>query len=197
MNVRAILSGVLTIVITFFVTTVVSAHNMVPRVEISMERLNPGGVVDVRGVSFGMEESVTLSLIGSGVDIFLGQMISDAEGEFTHITVLPADLVEGTYYFRAVTSHHFVLSPAFTVQGPPILDPEGGHGDGDREEEDPLLAPMPTFAPGVVPGGVVPPTAQPTSATTASSSSRGSAAILLIVLVVGILVVLGLKRKNT
>jgi len=110
MNFRTIVCGVLVITFTFFIVPVASAHSTQPRVEISMDRLNPGGVVDVRGVSFGLEESVTLALIESGVDISLGEMISDPEGEFKHIVVLPSDLVEGTYYFRAVTSHHWVVS---------------------------------------------------------------------------------------
>lgn len=36
-------------------------------------------------------------------------------------------------------------------------------GQGERDEDDPLLASMPTFAPGVVPGGVSQAVAQPES----------------------------------
>ena len=100
--------------------------------------------MDVRGVSFGMDDPVKLSIIGTGVDISLGEMLADAEGEFTHIAVLPTDLPEGTYYFRAVTSHHFVLSPPLTVWGTAVA--EGG-GQGLRDDDDGLLAPMPTLAP--------------------------------------------------
>ena len=89
-----------------------------------MERLHPGEVVNLRGVSFEMDIIVTVTLLGSVVEVPLGEIISNGEGEFTHIVALPADLVEGTYYFRAVTSHHYVLSPPLTVWGTAIA--EGG-----------------------------------------------------------------------
>ena len=73
-------------------------------------------------------------------------MTANGEGEFIHIAVLPTDLTEGTYYFRAVTSHHDVLSPPLTVWGTAFT--EGG-GQGLRDEDDGLLAPMPTYASGV------------------------------------------------
>lgn len=114
------------------------AHVGQPRLEISVERMNPGGIVDVRGVSFGMDDSVNLALIGSGVDVSFGEIIASGEGEFIYIAVLPSDLVEGTYYFRAVTSHHYVFSPLLTVWGTAFI--EGG-GQGPRDEDDGLLAP--------------------------------------------------------
>lgn len=135
----------------------VSAHGGEPRLEISVERVNPGGVVDLRGVEFDYEQSVTLYLERTGIVVQLGEVVTDLEGVFIYFAVLPVDLPEGVYNVRAETTHHSVLSPALTVQGPPILG-EGG-GQGQRDEADPLLAPMPTFAPGVVPGGVLQPTA--------------------------------------
>lgn len=144
---RAFVSTAIVILLSLFIVPSALAHSTVPRVEISVERLNPGGVVDIRGVSFGMDDSVTLTLIGSGVNVSFGEIIASGEGEFTYIAVLPSDLVEGTYYFRAVTSHHYVLSPALTVWGTAFV--EGG-GQGERDEDDNLLAPMPTFPPAAV-----------------------------------------------
>ena len=122
------------------------AHGTEPRLEISVERINPGGTLDVRGVEFDYEQSVTLSLERKGAVVPLGEVVTDLEGVFLQIVVLPVDLPEGVYNVRAVTIHHDVLSPALTVQGSPIL--EGG-GQGERDEDDGLLAPMPTYAPGV------------------------------------------------
>ena len=99
MHFRIPLSAIIIILFSLFIVPVASAHSTQPRLEINVERLNPGGIVDVRGVSFGMEESVTLTLISSSAEIPLGEMPSDAEGEFLHIAVLPSDLAEGTYYF--------------------------------------------------------------------------------------------------
>ena len=165
------------------------AHGGEPRLEISAERMNPGGVVDVRGVSFGMEESVTLALIGSGVEISLGELIADAEGGFRHIAMLPSDLVEGTYYFRATTSHHWVISPPLTVWGTAIT--EGGE-QGPRDEDDGLLAPMPTFAPDA-PTVSVP---QAPVVATPAVEWNPNILILVVLMVIGIVAVLGLRMRK-
>ncbi len=128
------------------------AHGQTPRLEISAERLNPGGVLDIRGVEFDYEEVVTLYLERQGIVVQLGQIVADLEGIFIYTIVLPVDLPAGEYMIRGVTEHHDVLSPVLTVQGPAILSE--GSGQGERDEDDSLLAPMPTYAPGVVPGGV-------------------------------------------
>ena len=167
-----------------------AAHGGEPRLEISAERLNPGAVVNVRGVEFEYDDVVTLALIGTEGEIVLGETTANAEGEFTHIAVLPADLAEGVYYFRGTTIHHWVMSPPLTVWGTAI---EEGGGQGPRDEDDGLLAPMPTFAPGVVPGGVSQAAAQP-NPVPATASNRNLAGFILIgLLVVGILIVSGLK----
>ena len=185
---RAIVSAVIVILLSLFIVPTASAHNKVPRVEISIERLHPGEVVDVRGVSFGMDDTVKLALIGSGVDVAQGEILANAEGEFTHIAVLPADLVEGTYYFRAVTSHHFVLSPPMTVWGTAIT--EGG-SQGPRDEDDGLLAPMPTFPPAVVTAPL------PESPEATPASGRNLILLALgILAVIGIAIGFGIRRKN-
>lgn len=155
----------------------VSAHGRTPRLEISIERINPGGVVDIRGVEFDYEEVVTLYLERQGIVIQLGQIVADLEGIFVHTFVLPADLPAGTYTIRGVTDHHDVLSPALTVDGPAIQS-EGG-GQGGRDEDDGLLAPMPTYAPGVVPGGVSQPTSIAHTDSQRTPGSRRSPMLLL------------------
>jgi hypothetical protein len=147
MMLRKIVTLVIIFVLSLIIVPGASAHGRQPRLEISAERINPGGVLDVRGVEFDYEQSVSLYLERTGIVVQLGEVVTDLEGVFLHIVVLPADLPEGVYKVRAVTTHHDVLSPALTVQGPAILT-EGG-GQGERDEDDGLLAPMPTFAPGV------------------------------------------------
>ena len=182
------------LIVSFFIwVSSASAHSTEPRVEISIERTNPGAVVDVRGVSFGMDDSVTLSLIGTGVDVPLGEILANAEGEFTHIVVLPTDLVEGTYFFRAVNSHHYVLSSPLTVWGTALG--EGGE-QGPRDDDDALLAPMPTFAPGVVPGGVVATSVPQMPEATPASNWNTIIVALATLTVLGIAVGFGIKRKN-
>lgn len=190
MRFRNPISTIIVILFSLFIVPVASAHNTQPRVEISKESLNPGGIVDVRGVSFGMEESVSLTLIGPTVEIPLGEILSDAEGEFLHIAVLPADLVEGAYYFRAVTSHHYVLSPPLTVWGTAFM--EGG-GQGERDEDDGLLAPMPTFPPAVA---TAPVAAIPVEASSPPTMNRNLLMWAALV-VLGVVVLFSIQRKNT
>lgn len=192
MNFRIILAGVLVIAFSFWVVPEVSAHNTQPRVEISKERLNPGEVIDVRGVSFDMDEPVTLTLLASGVEIPMGEALSDAEGDFLQILVLPTDLVEGTYYIRATTNHHWVISPPLTVWGTAVV--EGG-GQGPRDEDDGLLAPMPTAA-------VAAPLLQPTlvapvpAAETATRLSATNIVVVLALLTILILIFgVGLRKR--
>lgn len=188
MNLRIILAGVL-LALSFCAAPDVSAHSTQPRVEISKERLPPGEVIDVRGVSFDMDETVTLTLLGSGVEIPMGEVMSDGEGEFLQILVLPANLVEGTYYFRAATIHHWVISPPLTVWGTAAV--EGG-GQGLRDEDDGLLAPMPTAL-------AAAPLPQPTlvsrvpvEETAAVSSSTNMVAItVLLTIILGV----GLRKR--
>lgn len=145
---------ILVFILIFLSGSTAYAHNGEPRLEINIERINPGGVIDVRGVEFDYEEAAALYLERPGIMIQAGEVIADLEGIFLQTIVLPADLPEGVYNFRAVSDHHEVMSPAVVVQGSAILS-EGREQD-NRDEHDNLLVPIPTFAPGVVPGGVSP-----------------------------------------
>ena len=137
---------ILAILVSFMFAQPAAAHGDDPRVEISPERLNPGGVLDLRGVDFEFEEVVTLSLVGGQVEVPLGEVLADTEGIFVLSITLPPNVVEGGYVVRATTDDHVVESAPLTIWGTSDL---GGSSDGPREEEDGLLAPMPTFAPGV------------------------------------------------
>jgi hypothetical protein len=118
-----------------------AAHGGEPRLEISTETLNPGSVLEVRGVDFEFEEEVVLTLRGVAHESPLGIASGDSEGSFSLAIALPADLPEGTYFAHAATDDHEVDSPAFMVRGPAV----GNTGeDGMREEGDVLLAAMPT-----------------------------------------------------
>jgi LPXTG-motif cell wall-anchored protein len=170
-----------------------------PRLEISPERLNPGDVVVVRGVSFARDASIALALIGSGVEISFGELIADAEGEFTYTVALPSDLVEGAYYFRATTSHNWVISPPFTVWGIAVV---GEDVNAFREQSDVELGPIPTFIP-AEPGvatASAPIVSAPAESSPTSLGLDASANILilagLMVLVALVVLTLGRKRRS-
>jgi hypothetical protein len=123
------------------------AHGTEPRLEISVERINPGGIVEVRGVDFDYEESVELSLMRSEIQIPLVIAVTaDVEGVFTQVITLPSDLPVGEYNFRAKSDHHLILSPSINVWGAAV---ESNEGNGIQDQSDVQFGPLPTFAPGV------------------------------------------------
>jgi hypothetical protein len=140
-------SIVIVFLLALLVVSPVSAHGDDARIEVSQVRLNPGSVLDIRGVGFEPETEVTLLLTGSQVDIPLGTATADMEGTFLLTLALPADLAEGTYVVRGSTNdEHSIDSPQLTIWGSGDL----GSADGElRDEDDGLLAPMPTLAAGV------------------------------------------------
>lgn len=171
-----------------------SAHAGEPRLEISVDRLNPGGVLDVRGVAFDYEEVVTLVLIGSHAEISLGEIVANVDGEFIHIVTLPTDLTEGTYYVRGTSSHHWTISPPLTVWGTALQ--EGG-GQGEREEQDGLLAPMPTYPPAAAATALVEPIPAPVEAPSVPSGWVTRALMLVVLLAFVAVVTSRLGRKRT
>ena len=185
-------------IIGFSLTHPALAHGDEPRLEISSDRMNPGGVVDVRGVDFEREEAITLMLVNAQTAIPLGEIFADVEGVFLQTVVLPVELAEGTYNFLAITEDHNITSPDLTVQGPAVVA-DGEGGQGLRDEDDPLLAPMPTFAPAVV---TAPVAAVPVEARPASASNR-NILFLIVLTVIGMAIVAivfainATKRKNT
>lgn len=118
------------------------AHGGEPRLELGTERVNPGGVVEVRGVNFEYDEHLTLTLIGAQSETTLVEINADEAGEFQRVLTLPSTLDAGTYYLGAATEHHHVLSAALTVWGEAVMTE--GAGVGQRDDADGLLAPMPT-----------------------------------------------------
>lgn len=175
------------ILLAFLVTQTVSAHGDDPRIEINTDKLNPGSVLDIRGVDFEFEEAVTVSLSGAQSEISFGTVLADVEGVFLLFITLPVDLPEGTYVIRATTDDHVVESPPITVSGMAIM--EGG-GQGERAEEDALLAPMPTYAPGVSS------TAVPQAVVVESEPAPDSSSPLLLgaIAVIGIILVFAFIR---
>ena len=121
-----------------------SAHGGDPRIEIEVDRINPGSVLVIRGVDFEYDEEVTLSLIGSQVEIAIGKAIADTEGVFLLNITIPADLAEGTYVVRAITDDHELDSPEFVVWG---VTAQNQEDNVIRDQSDVQLGSLPTLAP--------------------------------------------------
>ena len=87
----------------------------------------PGDVITVQGDLLGPGSMVEVRLAGPGVDIDLGEVQADAEGDFTAQFRLPVDLVPRTYQLRATgaesaTTELTVLAAAGTANpiGPTV-----------------------------------------------------------------------------
>lgn len=171
------------------------AHGSEPRLEISVERINPGEGLDVRGVDFDYEQSVTLYLERTGILIQLGEILTDLEGVFVQNVVLPVDLPEGVYNVRAVADHHEVVSPALTVQGALILD--DGRVQAGRDEHEGFSAPVPTIDTSIAPVEAPPLTVQPIPQTIAlepPASKRSSTTLIYSILLgIGIITLVAVR----
>jgi hypothetical protein len=62
----------------------------------------PGDVIKVKGDLLGPNGEVEVRVIGAGVDVDLGEVETDDEGDFKAEFRLPADLKPGTYQVRAI-----------------------------------------------------------------------------------------------
>jgi hypothetical protein len=160
------------------------AHGGEPRLEIGSERLNPGSVLELRGVEFEYEEEVTLSLIGSDFEVTLGTAIADVEGIFLFTITLPADLIEGTYLIRATTDDHMLDSPEFVVSGVAAQNQED---NAVRDQSDLQLGAVPTFVPDV--SSTPLPVAAPVEPVPAETSTMP---VVWVAIGIGILLLFGL-----
>ena len=61
----------------------------------------PGEVINVSGDLLGPNSTVEVRLSGLGADIDLGEVVADAEGDFTAQFRLPDSVTPGTYQLRA------------------------------------------------------------------------------------------------
>ncbi len=162
------------------------AHGGEPRLEISVEQINPGGLVEVRGVDFDYEELVVLSLMRSSIQIPLSEVTTNVEGTFTQIVGLPADLPIGEYNFQARSDHHLVTSPTIIVWGVAV---ENQEDNSIRDQSDVQFGPLPTLVP-VIPSTPPP---QRTALKTPASKPNSTTLIYSIVVGVGIISLLGIR----
>ncbi len=184
-------SYIFTFIFILCVTEPVLAHGSEPRLEIKAERLNPGSLLEIRGVDFELEEEINLVLAGAQAEISLGTVTADTQGVFLLTLALPVDLAAGTYAVRATTEDHVVNSPPIVIWGTAVVENEE---EGRRAEEEALLAPMPTFAPGTSSM----PLPQQMALEIPVSNKRSPALIYLILFGVGViaLVSLAILRKR-
>lgn len=173
------------LILALFLTSSALAHSGEPRLELSLDRTNPGGVVEVRGVDFEPEAPVDLYLAGAQAENQIAQLTADTEGSFTYIVQLPQDLAEGDYYFSAATDDHEISSPTLVVWGVANLEPDDPN---QRDDADSLLAPMPTFPPVVTPLPFGTPAPGTLVEKTAASSSSPAGILLSVIFLMALVI---------
>lgn len=119
----------------------VVGHEGPPRILVEPATVNPGGTVVVRGEDLSAEATIALAIIGANARVELETETTDGEGHFTRALVIPYDIAEGRYAIEGTSPAGDVYRVEVLVSGAPILPREGGSG---RDEDDPLLIPLPS-----------------------------------------------------
>ena len=161
-------------------------------IKLSVIQASPGARIEITGSHFKPDELVAFVLFQGEESTQLGTFFADDHGDFETSVLLPYELPLGEYEFRGVTeTGDYAAVPLFIVP-----DPNLETGESLREEEDPLLAPMPTYAPGV---SVTPMASVKTSETSTTASSAFPwmpVLIVMSILAVLLFVRLGGRRRG-
>lgn len=161
-----------------------------PQITLSVYEASPGATIEITGGHFEPDVLISFYLIQNGNQVPVGTAVADWEGHFTVSLLLPHDLQLGQYEFQALDERNRSAFALIAI----IPDPNAAGSDPSRDEDDNLLAPMPTFAPGVVPGEPAQstnPQSAPSTQITATSSFLWIGLGLLVVLS---LTIFGLKK---
>ena len=97
-------AGLAAAALFLFAVSTTAAHEGGPRLLLEPNRINPGGVVLVRGEDLGLDEPLQLSLVGEVGRVELAAVTTDGEGHFTVAVEVPADVSAGTYAFETTLS---------------------------------------------------------------------------------------------
>jgi len=129
-----------------------AAHEGGPRLILEPNRVNPGGVVLVRGEDLGLDEAMQVSLVGDAGKADLTAVTTDGQGHFTVAVTMPTDVPVGTYAIQAVTASGMTIQNLVHLEGAPIID-QGGAPPGQDEgfPAQPGASGSPAAAPVVAP----------------------------------------------
>jgi hypothetical protein len=119
-----------------------SAHDGIARLILEPDRVNPGGVVTIRGEDLRADDEMTITLIASSGRTELATVTSDGEGHFTVTIQLSPDAAAGVYAVEA--AGQVMLTVPLFIEGAPISNRDGAPPGQDEG----LPAVMPSFAVG-------------------------------------------------
>ena len=118
------------------------AHEGPARIELNTQQTSSGAELEIHGVNIAPEQPIMLSLIGSDAEFALGTVVGDIHGDFVVGVRLPAEALAGAYTVRAFGTNRVIVSAPLTLLG--VAAEEQG---AQRDQDEPLLAPMPHAQP--------------------------------------------------
>lgn len=83
----------------------------------------PGGIITVKGEVLGPNREVEVRIIGTNVDIDLGEVETNEEGDFTAEFRVPDDLVAGNYQVQAAGDETATTTITVVAPGSAQTDP--------------------------------------------------------------------------
>ena len=114
------------------------AHEGSARIELNTQQTSSGAEVEIRGVNIAAELPITLALLGAGYEYPLGTAVGDEHGDFVVGVRVPAEAPAGAYTVRAFGSNRVLVIAPLRLLG--VAAEEEG---AQRDQDEPLLAPMP------------------------------------------------------
>ena len=127
-----------------------AGHDGISGVFVDPPRVNPGGVIVVRGDNVSTDDPVRVELVTGVTRIELGTAVTDGEGHFTVGATIPLETAVGPYAIEVSGLSGVRMTVDLIVQGTPFYDGQAGAPPG-RDEG---LPGAPSMG-GEVPGGVV------------------------------------------
>jgi len=132
----------ISIALALFAAPAALAHDGTARVELSAERISAGADLEVRGINIAPEMPISLALVGGGDEFSLGIVVGDAHGDFVLAVTVPREALAGAYSVRAFGTNRVVVAAPLTIIG--LAAEEEG---SQRDQNEPLLVPLPLAQP--------------------------------------------------
>ena len=118
------------------------AHEGSARLILDPDRINPGGVVTIRGEDLGADDEMRVALVGTTARADLATISTDGQGHFTLSIQVPADAPVGVYAVEAASAMGYNLTAVLFVEGAPLI--EGDGAPPGQDEGLPAIAPPPS-----------------------------------------------------
>jgi hypothetical protein len=164
------------------------AHEGSARIELNTQQTSSGAELEIRGINIAPEQPVTLSLVGNAADFALGMAVGDVHGDFVVGVRLPAEAPAGTYTVRAFGANRVIVTAPLTLLGSAAEEESA-----QRDQDEPLLAPMPRAQPASPVVAVVPPVAAAPAAVQGSQLGFWLAVVLAVIAAV-VALIIGMRR---